>query len=202
MSKPLFIQIHTLTSYPGTLLNRDDVGFAKRLPFGGVTRTRISSQCLKRHWRTFDGEHALSTLHDGEAKVAMSTRSRESFERFVVQPLIQSGVAEDLARAATAALMVEVLGESAKAKKAKENKDNANEGTEKEEVLATGQITVLGKPELDFFLAEAKAIAEAASSAKDVANVAKKRFNKEWKKNLAGLRLAAGLDAALFGRMV
>src|SRR5262245_171802 len=46
-----FLQIHTLASYPATLLNRDDSGLAKRLPFGGATRTRISSQCLKRHWR-------------------------------------------------------------------------------------------------------------------------------------------------------
>lgn len=47
MKKAKFVQIHTLTSYPAVLLNRDDAGFAKRLPFGGVTRTRISSQCLK-----------------------------------------------------------------------------------------------------------------------------------------------------------
>lgn len=204
MSKPLFIQIHTLTSYPGTLLNRDDVGFAKRLPFGGVTRTRVSSQCLKRHWRTFEGEHALSSLRDGDGKVATSTRSRESFDHYVLEPLLEAGIAEDVARAATEALMVEVLGESAKAKKAKEDskKKNGEKDDKKEDKLATGQITVLGKPELDFFFAEAKAIAEAAASPKDVAGVAKKRFDREWKKNLAGLRLAAGLDAALFGRMV
>jgi len=53
MLNPLFLQIHALTSYPAALLNRDDVGFAKRIPFGGATRTRISSQCLKRHWRMF-----------------------------------------------------------------------------------------------------------------------------------------------------
>ena len=41
-----FLQIHFLTSYAATLLNRDDAGFAKRIPFGGVVRTRISSQCL------------------------------------------------------------------------------------------------------------------------------------------------------------
>jgi len=59
MNDARFIQIHTLTSYPSTLLNRDDAGFAKRLPFGGATRTRISSQCLKYHWRHNDGESAL-----------------------------------------------------------------------------------------------------------------------------------------------
>lgn len=203
MSKPLFIQIHTLTSYPGTLLNRDDVGFAKRLPFGGATRTRVSSQCLKRHWRTFEGEHALSSLKDGGDPVQLSTRSRETFERFVVQPLIDSGVSAELARAATEAVMVEVLGESAKAKKAKADaKDKTKDAAETDDKAKTGQITVLGKPELDFFLAEARALAEAAGSEKDVATVAKKRFTRDWGKNLNGLRQAAGLDAALFGRMV
>ena len=51
MSLPRFIQIHTLHTYPAALINRDDAGLAKRLPYGGAVRTRISSQCLKRHWR-------------------------------------------------------------------------------------------------------------------------------------------------------
>ena len=42
-----FLQIHTLTSYAAALLNRDDAGLAKRLPYGGVSRTRISSQRRK-----------------------------------------------------------------------------------------------------------------------------------------------------------
>ena len=62
-----FLQIHTLTSYPAALLNRDDVGFAKRLPFGGATRTRISSQCLKRHWRTFSGDGAIDAIEKTNA---------------------------------------------------------------------------------------------------------------------------------------
>ena len=56
MSLPRFLQVHTLTSYPAVLLNRDDAGLAKRLPYGGSVRTRVSSQCLKRHWRTVRGD--------------------------------------------------------------------------------------------------------------------------------------------------
>ena len=41
MTSPRFVQIHFLTSYPAALLNRDDAGLAKRLPFGGVTRTLL-----------------------------------------------------------------------------------------------------------------------------------------------------------------
>ncbi len=47
-----FIQLHLLTSYPPSNLNRDDLGQPKTALFGGVNRLRISSQSLKRAWRT------------------------------------------------------------------------------------------------------------------------------------------------------
>jgi CRISPR system Cascade subunit CasC len=42
-----FIELHILQSYPVSCLNRDDMGSPKSAVFGGVTRSRISSQCLK-----------------------------------------------------------------------------------------------------------------------------------------------------------
>ena len=62
MTTPNFIQIHALHNYTGTLLNRDDSGLAKTMPYGGVIRTRISSQCLKHHWRKAEGEYSLSSI--------------------------------------------------------------------------------------------------------------------------------------------
>lgn len=47
-----FINIHTLISHSSSLLNRDDAGMQKTAIFGGTTRSRISSQCLKRAIRT------------------------------------------------------------------------------------------------------------------------------------------------------
>jgi len=47
-----FIQIHMLTSYPPACLNRDDLNRPKTAKMGGKLRLRISSQCLKRTWRT------------------------------------------------------------------------------------------------------------------------------------------------------
>jgi len=47
-----FIQLHLLTSYPPANLNRDDTGQPKTATMGGVLRARISSQSLKRAWRT------------------------------------------------------------------------------------------------------------------------------------------------------
>ena len=46
-----FIQLHILTSYPASNLNRDDTGRPKSLVYGGAERIRISSQSLKRAFR-------------------------------------------------------------------------------------------------------------------------------------------------------
>src|SRR6266536_2060718 len=42
------LELHILQSFPVSCLNRDDVGAPKTAIFGGVSRARISSQCLKR----------------------------------------------------------------------------------------------------------------------------------------------------------
>lgn len=47
-----FIQLHLLTSYPPANLNRDDLGRPKTAIMGGAKRLRVSSQSLKRTWRT------------------------------------------------------------------------------------------------------------------------------------------------------
>ncbi|RJP18665.1 MAG: type I-E CRISPR-associated protein Cas7/Cse4/CasC [Deltaproteobacteria bacterium] len=49
-----FIQLHMLTFYPPSNLNRDELGRPKTAVVGGSTRLRISSQSLKRAWRTAD----------------------------------------------------------------------------------------------------------------------------------------------------
>ncbi len=47
-----FLQLHLLTAYAPSNLNRDDTGRPKTAEFGGAQRLRISSQSLKRAWRT------------------------------------------------------------------------------------------------------------------------------------------------------
>jgi CRISPR system Cascade subunit CasC len=78
-----FLQIHSLHGYSAVLLNRDDSGLAKRITYGDAVRTRISSQCLKRHWRVADSEHALQRIDGATASV----RSRETVTRRVIEPL-------------------------------------------------------------------------------------------------------------------
>jgi len=182
-----FLQIHTLTSYPAVLLNRDDAGFAKRLPYGGVSRTRVSSQCLKHHWRMADDEHALSRLG-----VEMTLRSREIFRREILPALRQDGVEPDLAEAAVAGLMEAVLQESDRSKAAR------REGTQ---ALATDQVVLLGRPEIRFLIDAARRIAGVATDPAKVGPEVK-AFIAGQKDNLRALVHGAGLDAALFGRMV
>jgi CRISPR system Cascade subunit CasC len=208
-SSPRFLQLHTLTSYPAALLNRDDAGFAKRIPFGGVTRTRISSQCLKRHWRTFEGENSFKSLDAPE-----TIRSRHTFEQMLVQPLVEKdGISTEVARAVTASLMGWVLGKSEKSKKkdeqaaeekkaSKKASSKSEEKKKDEEGLMTGQIVVLGRPEVDYLLKLARQVCAQKPSAEKAADLVEEMLGKEGKDNLKALKRAAGLGAAMFGRMV
>ncbi|WP_319778108.1 type I-E CRISPR-associated protein Cas7/Cse4/CasC [Maridesulfovibrio sp.] len=56
-----FIQFHILTSYPASNLNRDDLGRPKTVLMGDALRLRVSSQSLKRAWRTSDCFEELET---------------------------------------------------------------------------------------------------------------------------------------------
>jgi len=193
-----FLQIHTLTSYSASLLNRDDVGFAKRAPFGGTTRTRISSQCLKRHWRTAEDENALRNIQLENGLVPMSVRSRRTFEKYVFEPLVARGVNPAVAHAATEAILAILLpkGKSQQT----ESTDTQDEG-EKETDLRTPQVTVIGKPEIDYLLSLAERICSAASDESAVRKAAEELDKREQRKNLQTLAHGAGLDASLFGRM-
>lgn len=48
----MLIEIHMIQNHAPSNLNRDDLGAPKTCYFGGVLRSRISSQCLKRSIRT------------------------------------------------------------------------------------------------------------------------------------------------------
>ena len=83
-----FIQLHFLTSYPPSNLNRDDLGRPKTAVFGGTQRLRVSSQSLKRAWRT-------SQKFDNE--VPNGKRSR-SIEKYLVREMKKKDVNDEIAR--------------------------------------------------------------------------------------------------------
>lgn len=74
-----FIQLHLLTSYAPSNLNRDDLGRPKTAKMGGFDRLRVSSQSLKRNWRCSEVFEEAMAGHIG-------TRTRyvgkEAFEKF------------------------------------------------------------------------------------------------------------------------
>jgi CRISPR system Cascade subunit CasC len=61
-----FLQLHLLTFFPPANLNRDDTGRPKTAVVGGATRLRLSSQALKRAWRTSDIFAAALADHMGQ----------------------------------------------------------------------------------------------------------------------------------------
>jgi len=79
------IELHILQSFPVSCLNRDDLGSPKTAVFGGATRARVSSQCLKRAARLAARE--LSPTFQG-------VRSR-----FIKEPFLDALKAAGLAEA-------------------------------------------------------------------------------------------------------
>jgi len=209
---PRFIQIHTLHNYPAALLNRDDAGLAKRLPYGDAIRTRISSQCLKRHWRMADDRFALSNLN-----VPMAIRSR-GFAEKVQEDLVATGVGADIAQAIAGALR-EALAKSpsallkkkpAKTKKAKGTKDEATiEVDESADDAADaaagdptqGQAILLGVKEFEHLKQIARQVATSVTDVGKARTTLLEALVAQ-EKNLKAMALNCGLESALFGRMV
>ena len=194
MTTPRFLQIHTLHSYPAALLNRDDSGLAKRMQFGGAVRTRISSQCLKRHWRDpkdeMKHEFALHRIPD----MAPAIRSRNVVERKVMQPIRETGIDEDVLTAVETAFVKGVYGA------------NARPGDDSR-AQSTRQPLLLGRPEVEYLQQHAKAICdEHQGDAKAAGDAATKLFTTAERNNFQAFRsqitLPGGLEGALFGRMV
>lgn len=183
MNLPRFIQIHTLHNYPGALLNRDDAGLAKRLPYGDAIRTRISSQCLKRHWRVAEDHFALANLG-----VPMAVRSRVTLD-LIRKKLIESGLSEVMAQSAGEGLRdAGLLDKGGKESKGKE-------------ALETGQAVLMGYAEIDYLVKRCAELAQEHADDKTL-KAAIAKFLKDEKKNIEALKHGSGLESALFGRMV
>ncbi|MCG6658857.1 type I-E CRISPR-associated protein Cas7/Cse4/CasC [Halomonas campisalis] len=100
-----FIQLHLLTSYPPANLNRDDLGRPKTAIMGGAKRLRVSSQSLKRTWRTSALFEEALGQHRGQRtkRVGLEAEKR----------LLEKGVKEKEARA-WATEIAKVFGDVAK----------------------------------------------------------------------------------------
>lgn len=171
----MLYEIHMLKNYPPTNLNRDDTGAPKTCMFGGVTRGRISSQCLKRSWRTSE----LFKAEIGEENLGVRTRKLPAL---VGEKLRELGV--DPALVAAVEPRITGFGN----KEGKETKD----GT-------TAQVIFFAPQDIE---AAALAVKEKLDACKTVEE-AEKLKAKELEDAIKGAKIRPiTLDIALFGRMV
>ncbi|NLY54284.1 MAG: type I-E CRISPR-associated protein Cas7/Cse4/CasC [Firmicutes bacterium] len=184
----MFLQIHFLTSYHASLLNRDDVGLAKRINFGGVPRLRVSSQCQKRHWREWMLE---------KTELPRGFRTRHFFSRIVKRRLVANGMDEQAAHDLVLHLSQKLL-------------TTAGDKTALDkETLAMKQPVLFGKPEADYFVQLVQeAAAQAQGDIKSATAYIDEQFKKGRKNFQALLQQAgfnnpvAGFEGAMFGRFV
>ncbi len=84
-----FLQLHLLTPYGPSNLNRDDTGRPKSVVFGDAPRLRVSSQSLKRAWRESD---VFRDRLDGHL-----AKRTQRFGAEVLAHLREGGMAEEAA---------------------------------------------------------------------------------------------------------
>jgi CRISPR system Cascade subunit CasC len=89
-----FVQLHLLTFYPPANLNRDDSGRPKSAVMGGAPRLRVSSQALKRAWRTSD---AFARALEGHL-ASRTQRIGEVIEKHLLEKKAKADDARRVAR--------------------------------------------------------------------------------------------------------
>lgn len=174
-----FIQLHALTSYPPSNLNRDDLGRPKSAIVGGSQRLRVSSQALKRAWRT---SSTFKTALDGN----LGLRTKEMGVR-VHEELTKAGVKDKDAREWARAI-AGCFGKLKAEKKAAKGGDESDAVKNKDD-LHIEQLAHFGPEEI------------AAIDALTVTLCAEKRAPLADELELLRKPHAA-VDIALFGRML
>lgn len=175
----MLYEIHMIKNYPPTNLNRDETGAPKTSMFGGVQRGRISSQCLKRSWRT------AAMFREAFGEEHLGIRTRQLPER-VTYELRRRGVQEDY--------LQELLP--------KLSAFGNKKGKENEEGNYTKQIVFYAPQDIT---AVADAVEEALKDCKDLKAVKalKGKELESLKKLVTDVKeRPVTVDIALFGRMV
>jgi CRISPR system Cascade subunit CasC len=173
-----YITVHRVLSMPVSLPVRGADGLAKRAPYGGVERQRLSSQSIKAHLRGGATGMAKFAASIGEAK---SVRSALIGEKLIAPRLEARGLTSEDAMAWGRAIMAlfqadeskNVSSAKAKEKKSK-NEDNdietdASLPTETTDADEKGtQILVLGQREIDALISLVMTMVEARLTTADM----------------------------------
>lgn len=186
----MLVEIHMLKNYPATNLNRDDNGAPKTCEFGGVTRGRISSQCLKRSWRSSD----IFKLLVNSGSFGIRTRK---LPELVCDKLRGEGYEDDLLTA-----LMPKISKFGQNKDKDKNKANKSSGSKKkEDPSRTTQIMFYSEEDIQAVCDVIKKQLKDCKTAKDVNDkIDTEELQKELQKD-AKVR-PVSIDIALFGRMV
>jgi len=183
-----FIQLHLLTSYPPSNLNRDDLGRPKTARMGGFERLRISSQSLKRAWRKSE---LFETALAGHIGVRTKKMGIEVFDT-----LQQKGIAEKNAKD-WALKIVEVFNGGKKKEKEENKKEKEKKKKKEKEPEPEPTISSLETKQLVHFSPEEQA------AVMQLAETIAQRNSEPTKEELQLLREKhSAADIALFGRML
>ncbi len=184
-----FIQLHLLTAYPPANLNRDDMGSPKTAKMGGYDRLRVSSQCLKRTWRTSTSFEQALEGHIGIGHIG--TRTKEMGLK-AYQQMTNKGVAHKKALEWSQAI-AGVFG------KLKQLSKKEKEGLKKldDDERIKKELVELEIEQLVFFDTQ---------EVHDILNLADKIAEREEEASSEELNLlrkkVTDVDIALFGRML
>jgi CRISPR system Cascade subunit CasC len=218
------VVVHRIFSLSVSLPVRGADGLAKRAPYGGVERQRLSSQSVKSHLRSATGIPGSMADLAAALGTEMSVRSALIGPRLIAPELEKRGLsAEEASDWAGAVMALFQTGKKAppaeaaspkKGKKAKTDAeaDDAKEDDADEAVAASlpgRQVLTLGKQEIDALTTVAETLQKeriAPSEMRDLVEkpTKRKKFSENVRNALAaldGMRAHAGLDGALFGRM-
>lgn len=80
MSKRLFLDVHAIQTLPPSNINRDDTGSPKTSQYGGVRRSRVSSQSWKRAMRNY--------FYDNSSQSNVGIRTLE-IVKYVAEKIIE-----------------------------------------------------------------------------------------------------------------
>lgn len=99
----MILELHILQNFALNNLNRDDTGSPKECEFGGIKRSRISSQCIKRAVR----EHAAFRTHVSDAGGDLAVRT-SWLNTELINRLQKAGKVDDVVE--KAAIIISMLG--------------------------------------------------------------------------------------------
>lgn len=181
-----FLQLHFLTVYPPSNPNRDDTGRPKTAVFGNATRLRLSSQALKRAWRTSHLFREGLQGHVGERTQRMG--------RVVHDHLITKGIDDARARE-IARSVAEVFGKLVK--------DTDKDPSDIEQLAFISPEERHEALRIADQLLDGENLLSEAEDAQDEAGSGKKKAKEKKLPSKLILRKAdTAVDIAMFGRML